>query len=148
MYNIIESDVLLFWQHSYTHPSKFLLPTYLLGTRDGGCIILGGAAYAVEDRFDLFALKVNGEGLVGVDEIMEWEEVIVFPNPGRNSMQLRTLQGEGVVEVFDMTGRKVYSQRLDGEVAVINTENWPSGIYLWKVYSQGTLYDSGKWIKE
>ena len=47
-----------------------------------------------------------------------------------------------------MNGKLVHSQTLTGSVTPINAEAWPSGMYVWKVFANGTETDFGKWIKE
>ncbi|MCF0199805.1 MAG: T9SS type A sorting domain-containing protein, partial [Bacteroidales bacterium] len=50
--------------------------------------------------------------------------------------------------VYDLQGRMVARQAVDGIVTTIATEDWPSGVYLWKVLQDGNLSESGKWVKE
>ena len=83
---------------------------------------------------------------------------IAYPNPGKNMLNIRTALQNAHVEIYDMSGRRVYKQKITEDVTSINTESWPSGTYLWKVYagpSTGsvtagsvTKAESGKWIKK
>ena len=71
----------------------------------------------------------------------------VYPNPGNNRLNVRTLSENAVIQVFNIYGEQLVSLPLSGEAATINTEAWPSGMYVWKVISNGKLAEMGKWIK-
>jgi hypothetical protein len=47
----------------------------------------------------------------------------------------------------------MHSQAISEEVTAINAQGWPSGVYVWKVFtgvptSSTTLAETGKWVKE
>ena len=71
-------------------------------------------------------------------------------------LNIRTGLKDARVEVYDMNGRLVHDQEITDNVTSINTESWPSGAYVWKVYTSdggpstgsGTLVETGKWVKE
>ena len=73
---------------------------------------------------------------------------IPYPNPGNATLNIRTALKDAMVEVYDLQGRMVARQAVDGIVTTIATEDWPSGVYLWKVLQDGNLSESGKWVKE
>jgi len=52
------------------------------------------------------------------------------------------------VEVYDSNGRVVHSQALTENVTAIDATDWPLGVYVWKVISNGKLAETGKWIKK
>ena len=72
----------------------------------------------------------------------------VYPNPGENILNIRTVLPEGRIEVYDILGKVVYKQDITEEVTKISTEGWGKGMYLWRVYSEGKEAESGKWIKQ
>ena len=69
-----------------------------------------------------------------------------FPNPGHNTLNIKTDLQEAEIKVYDIMGRMIYSQEITSDITTINSENWPSGMYIWKVISNGKLAESGKWI--
>ena len=79
---------------------------------------------------------------------------ITYPNPGSNTLNICTAFQNACVEVYDMNGRFVHSQALTEQVTTIDAGDWPSGVYVWKVYTTGisngstTLAETGRWIKE
>ena len=52
------------------------------------------------------------------------------------------------MEVYDAMGRLIHGQDVTENETVINAEAWPSGMYVWKVYSNDKEAESDKWVKE
>ena len=71
-----------------------------------------------------------------------------YPNPGCNTLNIRTSLQNAHVEVYDMNGRLVQSQVLTEPVTAIDTKGWIEGIYVWKVTNNGKETNSRKWIKK
>ena len=101
---------------------------------------------------------INGRIDLGAIEAPDWDAVeeqviqnIVYPNPGKNEFHILTDWENAVVMVYDLNGRKMFERQMEGYSMSIATEDWPSGMYLWKIYSTSgstTLIEKGKWIKK
>ena len=72
----------------------------------------------------------------------------VYPNPGKDVLNIRTGLQDARVEIYDLSGRLVHSQSLEGDVTEIDAMAWPSGTYIWKVMANDKEVETGKWIKE
>ena len=70
----------------------------------------------------------------------------IFPNPGTDQFTIQTDTPIEEVAVYDMTGRRIFSQNSSENTIRINTESWPSGVYFWKAYDSSTV-QCGKWVK-
>ena len=103
--------------------------------------------------------KFPAEAFVGIEEAHAHglKVAVAYPNPGKGVLNIRTGLKNARVEVYDMGGRLMHSQPLKGSVTPINAEDWPSGVYVWKIYQtdpsalqkgSGTLVETGKWVKE
>lgn len=105
-----------------------------------------GNPRVVYGRIDLGAIELPD--LDAVEETAAQSHV--YPNPGRDVLHVATEWGNAFVVVYDLNGRKMCGQQVNGYSTNIATENWPSGMYLWKVVSTGstTFVETGKWIKE
>ena len=101
---------------------------------------------------------INGRIDLGALEAPDWDGVeeqvansSVYPNPGKDVLHIMT-DGEDVsVVVYDLNGRKMFERQIQGNSTSIITENWPSGMYCWKIYSTSgstAIVETGKWIKE
>ena len=76
-----------------------------------------------------------------------------YPNPGGNTLYIRTALKNASLEVYDGLGRMVHSQEITDCNTAVNAEAWPAGIYVWKVHTGAsagakTLAETGKWVKE
>ncbi|MBO7618232.1 MAG: T9SS type A sorting domain-containing protein, partial [Bacteroidales bacterium] len=123
-------------------------------TTDGGFIVTGTRYnFNVDNRLDIFVLKINADGTVGTDEITVVDEVKVYPNPSNNMFNIRTgvtmkQPYNAQMEVYDMSGRLMHRQDITENVTGIDTGGWAAGTYIWKVVVNGRETETGKWIKE
>lgn len=69
-----------------------------------------------------------------------------FPNPGNGVMKVSCDLDNASIHIFDMNGRWVKSQRINNGITPVVMDDVPSGLYIWQVWSDGTLKTSGKWI--
>jgi hypothetical protein len=74
-------------------------------------------------------------------------KISIYPNPTTGQFTLVTngVNGESLVEVYDVLGAKVYSTNVNG-TKMIDLGNEPNGIYLYRVMSKtdGNLLGQGK----
>ena len=85
----------------------------------------------LEERFNYLDSEINAScGTWEVEEEAESQFVEVFPNPAKDRINIRFAEvGEVVVNLYDMTGRLVYSHSGETQAMVIPTRNLPNGIY-------------------
>ena len=70
----------------------------------------------------------------------------IFPNPGTDQFTIQTDTPIEEVAVYDLTGRRIFSQSISENTICIKTESWPAGVYLWKAYNSSSAR-CGKWVK-
>ena len=102
---------------------------------------------ALPGVYSLFVQDANG-CTFGVDSIVisfissthdagKLTLVAVAPNPFTNQIEVSQLDGEGSIQVFDVSGRQISAAKYDSEnKKIIDTGAWPSGWYLLKIRSQ------------
>jgi hypothetical protein len=80
---------------------------------------------------DLFVAKL-GSIPTGITEFQNSINFNVYPNPGSGRYTFESNSNIRAIEIYDLTGRKIFSRKLNGqrENEVINIEGTPSGIYL------------------
>ena len=89
----------------------------------------------------------------GVEEAPSSGQVVFYPNPGNDVLNIRTAVTvwqpySAQVEIYDVMGRLTYSRALEGCETTIETDNWPSGMYFWRVLADGKEIGKGKWMKK
>jgi hypothetical protein len=81
----------------------------------------------------------NSETLVSpVNDNEIARDIKIYPNPANNSITVEysfNNTQKGQIEVYNLTGRKIVSQLLNGNEnrVILNTNNWESGIYTYKI---------------
>lgn len=143
------------WERFYGGDAYYVM-TNVLAAKDGGCFV-GGTRFdylnTTEQQRDLVLLKINSEGLiVGSTETASplLSEAIVFPNPGKDEMQLRIAHQHPVslVTLYDLGGKMVLQQQINGWEAAVNTTGLGAGTYIYVITAQTGLHESGKWVKQ
>lgn len=72
----------------------------------------------------------------------------VFPVPGTDQLNLRTSMEGALIQVFDLLGVKRMETTMTGKTIMLNTEDWPAGVYVLKVCAEGEEAEARKWIKK
>lgn len=155
-YVLLQTDSLLNirWERFYGDGEYYYELMKVLATNDGGCL-LAGTRYdynaGIKER-DIYIIKVDNEGLLvssGEEHNIEMHEALVFPNPGTNYLKIRiaTQYPKSIFELFDLNGKLLISEQIDGKWGEINTSFLKPGTYIYKIYNQKGLNESGKWIK-
>ena len=76
-----------------------------------------------------------GYGISAIEE--SGSHVFVYPNPSNGTFNLNLSEGKWDVEVYDLTGRKVYENRLDGH-SVLDLGQCHKGIYFLKASNESS----------
>ncbi|PKP29934.1 MAG: hypothetical protein CVT99_15350 [Bacteroidetes bacterium HGW-Bacteroidetes-16] len=100
---------------------------------------------------DILIMKIDSTGmLVGQNtDIEKMQFCVVYPNPGTNSLSLKTFNLDGTVALFDINGVRVASKPFACPITTINTEQLKPGVYLYMIKDKNhEKLDVGKWIKK
>lgn len=69
-----------------------------------------------------------------------------FLNPGNGIMKVSCNLDNASIHVFDIQGRWVKSQRVNNGITSVVMDDVPTGLYVWQIWSNGSIKASGKWI--
>ena len=147
----VDGNLNLIWEKSYTLGTEHYMPMYLLATRDGGCLITGRVMYDIyEEESDLFVLKINANGTVGIKEVLveDIRPYMFYPNPVQDELHLQYSPDvtPTQIELYDLQGQLVRIQRNGLERLEMN--GLPSGTYTMRVTLEGGKVFSDKVVKE
>jgi len=72
---------------------------------------------------------------VGISELEQQTMWNVYPNPATDkfTIQLDELKAQGKIEIFDLTGKLIYTQNINGKSTEINAKDFGAGIYFIKI---------------
>ena len=73
---------------------------------------------------------------------------VAYPNPGKDVLNIRTALENARLEVYDLHGRLMHSQRITDNVATVDAAAWPAGTYVWNVISNDKKVEKGKWVRK
>jgi cyanophycinase-like exopeptidase len=75
---------------------------------------------------------------VGNDE----SAVRISPNPVRNILQMEIDPAlvPAVLQVFDVQGKLYYSQRINSDQTTLNVQEWPTGLYFFRINGSHSSY--------
>ncbi|MBL7923062.1 MAG: T9SS type A sorting domain-containing protein, partial [Bacteroidia bacterium] len=127
---------------NYMSPgSNMRLHVYISDKPTSGNLLEGG--------FDMFRVT---EGTQGLDEIAEASSLLLFPNPGTGSFQVKTnleWNGQqGVICIYDYTGRMISSETfVQNESGQYGSSIREAGVYLVALYKDGIRVATQKLIR-
>jgi hypothetical protein len=99
---------------------------------------------------DVYIIKVNDDGLItwahNIPEITK--ETLIYPNPGNDLINVKTLQNNLTIELYDNNGQQTISQKITNQNITLDTRNLNSGVYFYRILSDNNkTIETGKWIK-
>ena len=133
------------WQRYYSMLSYPLKAHHVLATNDGGCLVLGSAHR--NNHYEVFALKVDSEGSVGMDEVSICP-FMFYPNPAQDQLHLQYSPDvtPAKIELYDLHGRLVRMQSKGLES--VDLQGLTAGQYLMKVTLEDGKVYSDKVVKK
>ncbi|MEA3504374.1 MAG: T9SS type A sorting domain-containing protein, partial [Bacteroidota bacterium] len=125
----------------------------VLATSDGGCIMYASRYdYLTQDEEkDIYLLKVMEDSIAvstSSKPVIKPKEVMVYPNPGINTLCIATALKNIQFEMYDINGEKILSKEIENSNTSFDVSKMPSGIYLYKIYNSKKVYETGKWVKK
>lgn len=141
-----DEDLNVIGELYYKDPKRFLQYLELAASPQGGCVVSCLDMYTRNG----YVYKVTMSDFLNVEEAHAngFATAMAYPNPGNNRLNIRTALPNSRVEVYDINGKLLHTQQITDIVTSISSEKWPSGIYIWKVFSGNKEAECGKWVKE
>jgi len=81
--------------------------------------------------------------LVGINENPIHNKLFIYPNPSNGQFTISSEKAIESVELYDVMGKKVFSDTPKTETTQINTQ-LPKGMYLYRIMLQGNMMQAGK----
>ncbi len=137
----------------YIGGDDYYITFSVTATKDGGVLLtstrseLGAPMY----HRDVYIIKLDSTGcFVGLPEnsTIQIKDVLVYPNPGKEKLMVRTALKNCIIRLFDMNGAEILLQPLDSHITEINTRQLTPGTYVYVIQQNNKIVDKGKWIKQ
>ncbi|MEI6508163.1 MAG: T9SS type A sorting domain-containing protein [Bacteroidota bacterium] len=138
-----------------------VVPYNILAIADGGCMAFARKKmryfndsyfpqYKVPE-YDIVVYKLNSLGsFTNVRELNSnntQNSVSVYPNPANDKIIIELLNSQkATVEIINVTGQIIYTQKLNNKENTIPTDQLSNGIYFLKIIGENNFYSTRKII--
>lgn len=113
-----------------------------------GCVATTYSSYYYVDDVCVSTDSLTCYATVGINEIKNEADFILFPNPFTDKINISLMANESVeVTFYDITARKIFHQSFRNS-ATLSTDQLEKGIYIYEVRSGNGLYKKGKIVKD
>jgi hypothetical protein len=93
------------------------------------------------NQVDYFAARVDNLGIlksspviflnnIGSLDELDNVEISVYPNPAHDEISIKLVESGGIINIANISGQIVYSQRIEANNADVNTNRFDSGMYI------------------
>jgi hypothetical protein len=72
----------------------------------------------------------GGAGSASGLESMDNDAVLVYPNPAKDFVMLRTSEAMQGIRIFNSTGKVIFNKSIDAKETRITTSDFVSGLYM------------------
>jgi cyclophilin family peptidyl-prolyl cis-trans isomerase len=87
-----------------------------------------------------------GVSPTGIQTYTNADPISVTPNPGNGQFTFSGTENDQTIEVFDVTGKNIYTRKISGNSIGIDLREYASGIYFYRVSGKNTVVQQGKLI--
>lgn len=124
----------------------------VVATEDGGVLLVGsqrefGTEPYYRDSFFIKLDSTSGPVTIPDESKIQLKEALIYPNPGKDYISIRTAHQECNFMLFDSKGIMVSNCLLDNLITTTSTEHLRPGMYSYIIKSKNQIFQSGKWIK-
>jgi hypothetical protein len=143
-----DSDLGVVWQR-YCHLNMNCRPLCITATKDGGCLVTGGAFDEGSNTAYVLAFKVLADGTLSCPETeISVRPYSYYPNPAKDQLHLQYSSNvqPKTIELYDLQGRLVRKQAKDLES--VDMQSLAPGQYLMKVTLEDGKSYTEKVVKE
>jgi hypothetical protein len=100
---------------------------------------------------DAVIMKLEYEDFISVgleeDHKLDVKAAIVYPNPGKNQLFLRTALKNIRFQLSDLGGNLLIDKNINQNISNFNTSSFKTGCYPWIITDGYKILESGRWIK-
>lgn len=105
-------------------------------------------AYYYVDEVCVSTDSLTCSAPVGINELKNDDELILFPNPFTDKINVTVKRNEQLeVSLYDVTSRRIFNQTFTNSTT-INTAQLAKGIYLYEVRNKSGVIKQGKVVKD
>jgi hypothetical protein len=121
-------------------------------TPDGGYIVTGATMSNNFDvsgnhgNLDVWLVKLSFSELLNTNENSIKNNISIYPNPAKDHINIKDIPTGSVVNITDMSGRKLFGQKYNEKNIIINISQLINGVYIIQIENKGKTILSEKLI--
>jgi len=120
---------------------------YALSAIVGNCYWVTGIGHYSFGDFKILPRDMNDISICSSVEEVEGSSVLIYPNPAQNVLTFEMEINEGVINIIDITGKKLITQKINGFLTNVSLNNILNGIYFYSITDfNGNLIATNKFI--
>ncbi len=101
---------------------------------DGAYVFVGSIVVNQGSNDTSFLFKLGGT--MGVEEVST-NKFQVYPNPAKDIVHLQNIEFGSKIQIYDMSGKKVFTSTAQSETVQINISSLSKGVYVIEIQSKG-----------
>jgi ELWxxDGT repeat protein len=90
---------------------------------------------------ELYKLEIANTSVV---EKLKATDVVIYPNPATNELNIRNMNGADAIRILDMAGRTVSVTRTSADKITMNISTLTNGIYMVQILNKGAVLETRK----
>jgi hypothetical protein len=112
-------------------------------TRDGGFAMVGSTTSYGAGGYDVYFIKTDSLGILTND--FEFGKILspisIYPNPFTEQIKVESsVIGSYQIEIFDYLGNYIFDSEINQPEFIIDTSEFPSGIYVARMFDRSRFY--------
>lgn len=107
----------------------------IIQTSDGGAVIVGetnsfnnGQVSGSYGLKDFWVVKLGS--ILSTDETKFENNILVYPNPAKNFINIENIPRETLITITDISGRRIFSKKYSEEKITVDVSGFTSGNYI------------------
>jgi len=138
--------------HFYGDDAAYM-PFSITATSDGGAFLTGYRYDKAMNKFDVFVMKVDSEGIITENQRevkFRMSEAILAPNPGHDKVSaiVGAQYKSADIFLYDLNGKTILYKKLEGNRQTIDLSGLKPGSYVYVFTSENKKIGQGKWIRQ
>ena len=115
-------------------------------SKDGNWIVFT-SNWGSTSRKDVFILK-NPTVTTSIENTSEINTISIYPNPSSGKFILNGGNDEAEIDIYNLLGEKILTQKLNAHQTIIDLESKSKGIYIYSIKNSSKLLGRGKLVVE
>jgi hypothetical protein len=146
----LNRNLVKIWAKTYDYGGSFDI-MHFSATSDNGAIICGGRFDWALGIYNIFILKIDGNGsTVSETSIpLAVPKLKVFPNPARDFLQVELPKDieQATIRVYDLSGKLVLEQPSISSEQALDIQALTAGTYVLQAWGKSQILGTAKWVK-